>query len=476
MHPRQNILPLSLPLRLALVLAVSVSLVAGAPAAGQGDDGLAPPDEEEGHRFGVEAKVHYRDSEAARFPIPFPFSSDQLPPGESFGFVETVEEGSHFEASAVSLWYRGAWPRGESPGLAAKVKVDLIDRHDRNPTSTDDEWDVDEAWLRWGHETEPGGFQEETSYYVKLGKFPKFERQDDRHLESYGLVSTAFNRMEDVGLEFGAEVGRIFYFKTSYTAGNPLFLRDPNALAGDNGIPILAPGAVQNPDPDLKTGIPILYDADVAVDEVDFDHPETGVAVGVRFGDDAGWWNLDVMAWGYRRDLADTVEIEGSFYGGDLDLLLGPLNLFPFDVTNDQKEEWGLNVWYYRGGLSIFGQYVDQEVGGLPRDGFEVEVAYEWEIPFTRFVFGRQLFPYVAPAIRYSELDPDFTGDPLNPAVSFRWPWERLDLGVRLGILTGLDLTLEYADQEFVRAGRSESLDELLATLRFNWDWASDRP
>ena len=32
---------------------------------------------------------------------------------------------------------------------------------------------------------------------------PKFERQNDRHLESYGLVSTAFNRFEDFGVEAG---------------------------------------------------------------------------------------------------------------------------------------------------------------------------------------------------------------------------------------------------------------------------------
>ena len=433
-----------------------------------------PEEEAPTHAFGVEAKVHYRDTDEARFAVNFPFSPSMLPVGQTQGFLEAVEPGSHFEASAVTLWYKGQWDEAMGGGVAAKVKIDLIDRYDRNPTSTDDEWDVDEAWLRWGPETEPGLPHDGMTAYAKLGKFPKFERQDDRHLESYGLVSTTFNRMEDVGIEIGADLGSIFYTKASYTEGNPIFLRDHNSLAGDNGIPeLLTP----NPDPELKSGIAFPYDADIAIDEVSFDDPEIGVGLGMRFGDDVGYWNLDVMAFAYRRDLADTREFEGSFYGGELDLLFGPLSTgansrpFSFAVTNRTKEEFGLNVWFYAGGLSIFGQYVDQDLGGMSRDGLEIELAYDWELPWTGTLFGRQVFPFVAPAVRYSELNSDFTliNPPITPSPSFLWDWQRLDLGVRLGILTGLDLTVEYADLEFVRAGRTENADELLATLRFNW-------
>ncbi|MDA8020117.1 MAG: hypothetical protein MPN21_21990 [Thermoanaerobaculia bacterium] len=434
-----------------------------------------PEPPESNHTLGFEAKVHYRDSDEARFGVRFPFSPSMLPVGQSQGFLETVEPGTHFEASTVTLWYKGTWDEAWGGGVATKIKVDLIDRYDRNPTSTDDEWDVDEAWLRWGPETEPGNLPDYGfTAYLKLGKFPKFERQDDRHLESYGLVTTAFNRMEDIGIEIGSDLGRFFYTKVSYTEGNPLFLRDPNALAGDNGIPeLLQP----NPNPELKTGIAIPYDADVAIDDVGFEEPEIGVALGARMGDDAGFWNLDVMAFLYSRDLADTREFEGSFYGGDLDLLLGPLNAFPFAVRNRTKEEIGLNVWLYAGGLSIFGQYVDQDLGGLSRDGFEIEVAYDWELPWAGTLFGRQLFPFVAPAIRYSELNPDFplvdpSLPPITPSPAFNWDWQKLDLGIRLGILTGLDLTVEYAENEFVRAGQKESADELMATLRFDWDWS----
>lgn len=456
----------------AAILLVAASLVATAPAVAQAFE--EPEQSEARHRFGVEAKAHYRDTDEARFLNPFRFPLSFLPEGETRGFLEAVEPGQHTDMGVVTLWYKGLWAEVAGGGIATKVKVDLIDLHDRNPTSTDDEWDVDELWVRWGRETEPGMPHDGVSLYGKLGKFPKFERQDDRHLESYGLLGTAFNRMEDIGVELGLDYSRVFYMKASFTEGNPLFLRDPNALAGDNGIPLLL---TPNPDPELKGGIVIPYDADLSIDEAEFDDPETGLGLGMRFGDDAGTWNVDVLAFTYRRDLADTRSFEGSFYGGDLDLLLGPLNAFPFAVTDRTKQEVGLSFWIYAGDLSIFGQYVDQDVAGLGRDGFEVEVAYDFELPWIGTLFGRQLFPYIAPAVRYSELDPNFPLAPPDflphPSPSFNWDWRKLDVGIRLGLLTGLDLTLEYADNEFVRAGRDESADEMLATLRFNWDWSS---
>ncbi len=127
----------------------------------------------------------------------------------------------------MALWWTADW----QDWLSSKLKVDLIDRYDRNPTSEDREWDIDEAWLRFGQETEPGDLPEHPwNAYLKVGKFAKFDRQDDRHLESYGVVSTAFSVFEDVGLELGIDFGRRFYLQTSFTSGNPVFFRDPGAL------------------------------------------------------------------------------------------------------------------------------------------------------------------------------------------------------------------------------------------------------
>jgi len=294
----------------AVVLALPpLSQFSPRPAAAQGF--AEPLQAEPSLAFGVEVKVHYRDTEDARFAVNFPFVAENLPRDQNQGFLEAVEPGSHFDVGAVTLWYKGTWDEAWGGGLATKVKIDLIDLHDRNPTSTADEWDIDEAWLRWGPETEPGEMHEGMTAYAKLGKFPKFERQDDRHLESYGLVSTAFNRMEDIGLEIGSDLGSVFYTKATFTEGNPLFLRDPNALAGDNGIPVLLTAF---PDPELKSGIAIPYDADTSLEDVSIDDHEIGFGLGVRLGEETGAWNHDILAFADRRDLADTRTFYGSIY------------------------------------------------------------------------------------------------------------------------------------------------------------------
>lgn len=411
--------------------------------------------------WGLEVKTNYRDSDLNRFAVPFPFTPAQLPVGETRGFQETVNPGSHFEVSTATLLLDAFW----SEGLRAHGKIDFIDLYDRNPTSTDKKVDVDEVWLRFGRETDPATLPERAGLYLKVGKFPHFERQDDRHLESYGLVSTAFNRLEDAGAELGADLGRYLYVKVSATQGNPVFIRDPNALAGDNGTP---DQQRLNPDPELGTGIVILYDAEVEDLDLDGDL-ELGAGLGLRFADEGGRNGFDLLAWGYQRTLAETVELEGTFYGGDLDLLRGPGDLFPFPaLQGDEKREVGANLWLYLGGFSLFGQFVDQELAGLPRTGIEGEVAWSFELPLVWAAGGRQLFPFIAPAVRYSRLDNDFRNPRQTPAPSLAWDWEKLDVGVRIGIVPGIDLTLEYGDNVFILGSGAEAENnELLTTLRW---------
>ncbi|HEX6201791.1 MAG TPA: hypothetical protein VF100_02235, partial [Thermoanaerobaculia bacterium] len=85
--------------------------------------------------WGIEVKTHVRDSEANRFPVPFPFTPDMLPPGAAQGSMATVDPGSHLEISTATLFLDAAW----GPSLAARLKVDVVDLYDRNPTSTDRE-------------------------------------------------------------------------------------------------------------------------------------------------------------------------------------------------------------------------------------------------------------------------------------------------------------------------------------------------
>lgn len=438
---------------LTLCLAASAGAQEGEGSEGEGEaESLRPR-----FQFGLEAKAHYRDSDENRFPVPF-----GLPP--SMRFEETVNSGSHFEVSVVTLLLDADW----GDGLAAHGKVDFIDLYDRNPTSYDKEIDVDEAWIRFGVEPEPASLAPRTGVYLKIGKMPKFERQDDRHLESYGLVSTAFNRFEDTGAELGVSLGRHVYAKLTATQGNPVFMRDPNALAGDNGTPEL----LRDPPafPPLRSGVVILYDAEVEDLDVDGDL-ELGGGLGARFADESGRNGLDVLAWAYRRKLADTVALKGTFYGGDLDLLNGPFDppMFSLPIEGDEKQEVGANVWAYWGGLSVFAQYVDQELAGLPRTGLEAEVAWRFDLPLWVAVGDRQLFPWIAPAVRWSKLDNDFRNSPNGtPVPSLSWDWEKIDVGLRVGIFQGIDLTLEHADNSFILGNGSErDNNELLATLRW---------
>ncbi|MEM7048041.1 MAG: hypothetical protein AAF604_00190 [Acidobacteriota bacterium] len=432
---------------------IAVGLLSGSGIAAQ---------EERRFDFEVEVKTHYRDSEPLRLQLPLLRLPDGTPLLPEAPALETVDPGTHLEVSTATLYVDAEW--GDS--LAAHLKIDVIDLYDRNPTSTDQDVDVDEAWIRLGRESEPAILPERSGGYVKIGKFPHFERQDDRHLESYGLVSTAFNRFEDLGLEAGVDLGRHVYLKASATQGNPVFMRDPNALAGDNGT---RDQVVLGRAPRLNSGIVIPYDAEVEDINGETDL-EIGLGLGVRFGGAAGDDGVDALVWGYRRDLAETVVLEGTEYGGDLDLLGGPLNLFPFPTTGDEKEEFGVNLWAYWGGFTGFLQAVDQDLAGLERTGLEVELAWRFDLPVRWAVGGRQLFPYIAPAVRYSRLEPDFGNPAGGPTPSFTWEWEKVDLGLRLGLVPGADLTIEHADNEFILAsGASVGNDELLTTVRWRF-------
>jgi hypothetical protein len=451
--------------RCIFLLTLCLPLCLTAPLRAQEPDAAATPatpEPEAGKprlKWGLEAKANYRRSEENRFAVPFPFRPIELPPGQTKGFEETVNPGSHIELSLVTLYLDGIW----NESLRAHLKLDFISLYERNPTSSGVQTNVDEAWILFGREAGHALLAPRSGVYVKVGKFGKFERQNDRHLESYGLVSTAFNRIEDVGLELGADLGSHLYLKGSLTAGNPVFLRDPNALAGDNGQPeLLQP----NPDPHLRSGIPILYDA--RIQDLDQGHPQTGLGLGWRTADAEGRNGVDVMAWYRRRKMAKTATIEGSFYGGDLDLLNGPGDAFPFPVTNDHKREAGGNLWLYLGSFCFFGQYVDQDLAGLPRTGIEGEATWTFDLPLVWSLGEQQLFSFVAPTVRYSKLDNKFRNPKVTPSPSFGWDWEKIDAGVRLGIVGATDLTLEYAKNDFILgSGAHRNNNEYLVTLRW---------
>lgn len=403
-------------------------------------------------RHRVELRASYRDSAQERFQLRFNFPPEFLPVGQTNGFMETVDAGGHVELSVASLQLDaryGTWFR-------ARAKVHAVDKHRRNPTSNDRTADVDELFVVFGDMPEFFERPEGTSFFVLLGKSPRMDRQPVRLLESYGLAATSFNRFEDVQAIAGGTLGRNLYWRIQAANGNPLYFRDANALAGDNGIPELLE---TNPDPDLKSGFPIFYNAETEDLFFDSESVQFGQAVGYRWATDDLSSGFDIMLFHYQRDLDDTVELTGTFYGGDLDLLNGPFNVGGLPISGRNKEESGARLFAEFRGFTAIAQYTRQELAGLDRDGWEVEAGYRLPLSLA-FVTSIQ------PAVRMSELDNDFTGDALRqPSPSIWWDWKKLDYGVRIGFPRNIDLTIEHSTHD-VEAPRELDLDETLATLR----------
>ncbi len=182
-------------------------------------------------RVSTELRLDARWSQDDRFPLAFPFPPEFVPLGQPDVALQTVSPGTSLEINKASVLLDAELPRRTS----AHLRIDLVDLYDRNPTSTDKSVDVDEAWIAFGTRRGPLDPLSGTSFYALLGKAPKVERQPFRRLDSYGLVSTAFNRFPDLQLQLGGSLGEHVYFFGQVSNGNPLFMRDPNALAGDNG-------------------------------------------------------------------------------------------------------------------------------------------------------------------------------------------------------------------------------------------------
>jgi hypothetical protein len=403
-------------------------------------------------RARIELRANYRDSKQDRFPLRFPFPPSFLPVGQTVGFLETVDPGSHGELSVAQLRLDASYGNY----FAARAQLHAQDKYRRNPTSEDRQTDADELWVRLGPKPDflerPAG----SSLFLQMGKFPKMERQPIRLLESYGLASTAFNRFEDVGFTAGGTIGRNLYWRLQGTTGNPLYFRDPNALAGDNGIrELLTP----NPNPRLKSGIPILYNAETEGYTLRTDHVQFGQGIGYRWQNEAQTFGFDAILFHYRRSLADQEHLTGTFYGADLDLLDGPEGFgITLPITGRRKEETGVRIYTEWGHLTAIGQFTKQLFAGLHRQGEELEVGYQ--IPVSL-----QWIPSIQPAVRWSGLQNYFRGPREFIDPSMWWNWGKLDYGLRIGFPRNIDITVERAKHNIV-APRKLDLGETLVTLR----------
>lgn len=406
-------------------------------------------------RHRLEIRANYRDSKEEAFNLRFPFPPIFLPAGQTVGKLETVDAGTHVELSVAQL----RLDLGYQDWFLAHAQIHATDKYRRNPTSDDRKIDADELWLRIGTKTEFLERPQRTSFFLQMGKFPKMERQPIRMLESYGLAATAFNRFEDVGFMAGGSVGRNLYWRLQATSGNPFYFRDPNALAGDNGIELLL---TPNPNPRLKAGFPILYNTETEGYFLKTDHVQTGAGLGYRWQNDAQTAGLDVIAFHYRRRLAQRETLSGTFYGADLDLLddvNGITGGLP--IHGDRKRETGARIYSEWRSLTAIVQFTRQDAAGLERQGEEAEIGYQ--IPF-----GRGLLVSVQPVVRWSGLQNDFVGVGTRyPAPSVWWNWTKWDFGVRIAFVHNIDLTIERTRHNIANPPPAKlNREETLATLR----------
>ena len=314
----------------------------------------------------LEIRADYRWSDEESHPTPFP-------PGTR---LRTPDPGHHIELNVADLQLDAGY--GDLFAMRAKVHVQA--KHRANPTSTDRQVDADELFVRIGPKPEfldrPAG----TTVFLQAGKFPKMERQPVRLLESYGLAATSFNRFEDTQVLVGGTVGRSLYWRVQEANGNPLFFRDPNALAGDNGTDDRIAGRPT----DFGSGFPILYNAETEDLFFNTENVQLGEAIGYRWQRDDQTAGIDAIVFHYERDMADRVELTGTNYGGDLDLLV--LDEIPgkppvgLPIEGRKKREVGARVYAEWHAATFIAQYTAQTIAGLDRSGWELEAGYRFPL------------------------------------------------------------------------------------------------
>jgi hypothetical protein len=426
------------------------------PSAAQEAPAPPPAAEEESRpfRLGGEIKLAFRDSRFVETPLFFPFPPSFIPAGETSVMERTVSPGSSLEVPNLTLRAEG----DISDQVAVKAEVHVLDLYNRNPTSSDDRIFLREAWIRFGRFHAPLEAAEGSSLFVLAGLAPRFTKQVIRRLESYGLLGTAVGRFEHPQILVGGTVGRHVFWRAEVGNGNPLFFRDPNALAGDNGTPETVPGRV---DPIYESGFPILYDAKPADINVS-GRFEWGLGLGGRIGEETK--SASLLAWYFERKMQDAARIRGTYYEGELDLLTGVG--FPLPFRGHERRELGANAEARLGELRFFAQYLDQDIAELPRRGYEVELAYRVPLDGLFLVGETPILNWLQPVVRVSHIDNRFAVPRENPGPSVGWDWTKVDVGLRVGLLRNVDLTAEYSFNSARTSEGDVHPNEALITLR----------
>jgi hypothetical protein len=174
---------------------------------------------------------------------------------------------------------------------------------------------------------------------------------------------------------------------------------------------------------------------------------------------------VDLLGWYFHRRLADAVPLRGTSLEGDLALLRG--RGFPLPFHGGDKSEAGLNVAARRGRWRLDGQLVRQDIASLVRRGLDAELGVVFELPGLFLVGETPVGNWIRPVLRVSIIDNQFDAPIAYPALSVDWDWRKYDLGVRIGLVRDVDLTLEYSRHDMIVPSRGKlHPDEALMTLR----------
>ena len=442
----------------ALMLAIALPATAAAqdpsPAPATAP---SPPSEPEPFHLWGEIKTNARHSPfletrvfTPRGPGPFQF----IPTG----YQRTPDAGTALELQNVSLGAEGDL----GLGVAAKAEIHVLDLYNRNPTSLDDRIFVRQAWIRFGHKAEALRFAYESRLFVLAGMAPRFSKPTVRALESYGMWLTAVGRFEMPQLQAGGALGRRAYWRAQIGKGNPLYYRDTNVLAGDNGTRV----STLTPSPTYETGFPIFYDAK-ADDLNTHGQLEWGAGLGFRHvrPEPAHGLEVDLLGWYFRRKLADAVVLPGTSDLGDLELLRG--HGYPIPFEGRDKSEAGLNIAARYGRWRLDAQIERQDIAKLVRRGFDAELSALIHLPGLFLVGETPIGNWIRPVLRVSIIDNLFDAPITYPALSVDWDWRKYDVGVRMGLLRDVDLTVEFSRHDMIvpTVGTLHP-DEFLVTLR----------
>ena len=113
------------------------------------------------------------------------------------------------------------------------------------------------------------------------------------------------------------------------------------------------------------------------------------------------------------------------------------------------------------------GQLVRQDIAALVRRGLDAELGVLFELPGLFLVGETPVGNWIRPVVRLSIIDNEFAAPIAYPTLSVDWDWRKYDLGVRVGLVRDVDLTIEYSRHDMiVPVVGTLHPDEALLTLR----------